>query len=201
MQVKLLFVPVVLIGAAITSPASAAVISFIEDPTGTGPIVVTTDIVGATITTSLESASLSVGNVTGTSTLIIAKALIQPGSMQREGGGMGVSDILDLFTFLSPAGAPIGFQALFQSDGENGIDTPSNLTLPNIVETGSLQTVFAGSVTLPGVGSTTLTVNAQSDLDAVPEPSTFALMGVGLLGFSIFRRRRSGSSVDTNRLM
>jgi hypothetical protein len=192
MKVKRLFIPLALVGVAMigTGPANAAVISFLEDPAGIGPIMVMTDISNAMIMTSIESASVSVGNVTGTSTLIIAKALTQPGSMQREGGGMGVSDILDLFTFLSPAGATIGFQAVFQSDGENGLDTPANLTPPNIPETGSNQLVFSGPVTLPGVGSTQLTVSAQSDLDAVPEPSPVVLIGVGLLGFGAMRRRR-----------
>jgi hypothetical protein len=192
MRTKWLFIPLALIGVAMigTGPASAAVISFLEDPAGTAVIGVSTDITGAVITTSIESASVSVGSVTGASTLIIAKALIQPGSMQREGGGMGVSDILDLFTFLSPAGAPVGFQAVFQSDGENGLNNPGNLTPPDIVETGSNQLVFSGSVTLPGgAGPTQLTVSAQSDVDVVPEPGTLVLIGVCLLGLGIMRRR------------
>src|SRR5258708_39150141 len=116
MEAKRLFVGLALAGAATieAGPANAAFISFIEDPAGTAVILVSTDIPGAIITASIESASVSVGNVTGPGTLIVAKALIQPGSTQREGGGMGVSDVLDLFTFLSPAGAPVGFQALFQ---------------------------------------------------------------------------------------
>jgi hypothetical protein len=174
-----------------TGLASAASISFIEDPAGIAPIVVNTDIVGATIETSLESASLSVGNVIGPSTLIEAKALIQPGSMLMEGGGMGVSDILELFTFLSATGATVGFQALFQSDNENGLPTPGNLTPPDIVETGTLQVVLSTSVTLPGMGPVGLTVSAQSDRDAnVPEPSTLALITASLIGLGIIRRRR-----------
>ena len=190
LEINRLFVSLALIGVAAvgTDSASAATISFQEDPLGIAPITVTTDIVGAVISTNLESASLSLGNVTGASTLIIAKALIQPGSMLREGGGMGVSDVLDLFTFLSQAGAPVGFQAVFMSDNENGIDTPTNLTPPDIVETGSLQLVFTGTVTLPGTGTTSLTVNAQSDVDVVPEPSMLVLTGLGLVGFGIVRR-------------
>ena len=96
-----------LVGAG---PASAAAISFIEDPAGIAPLVANTDIAGATIATSVDSASVSVGNVTMPSTLIVAKALTQPGSMQREGGGAGLSDILDLVTFVSD-GVTVGFRA------------------------------------------------------------------------------------------
>ena len=190
MKTILLFVPLALIVALIgTGSASAASISFLEDPADTASIMVSTDILGAMITTSIESASLSVGNVTGPGTLILAKALIQPGSMHMEGGGMAVSDILDLFTFLSPLGSTVGFQAVFQSDGESGLINPGNLTPPDIVETGGVQPVFAGSVILPTTGPTQLTVSVQSDLDAVPEPATLALIGVGLLGFGVGRLR------------
>jgi len=51
MNAKQLFIPLALIGVCSveTTPASAAVISFSEDPNETAAIVVTTDIVGATI--------------------------------------------------------------------------------------------------------------------------------------------------------
>ena len=64
---KNLLGPVALIGVCLvgTTPASAAFISFSEDPNGIAPIAVSTDIASANISTSIESASLSVGNVTG----------------------------------------------------------------------------------------------------------------------------------------
>ena len=205
MKTKRLFIPLGLIGVAMigTGPASAAVISFLEDPAGNAPIMVTTDIpnaviatgVGCVIATPAECASLSVGNVTGTGTLSVIMALTGPGTMHMEGGGGGVSDLLELFTFSSVTGAPIGFQALFESDGELGLPRPSGFicNAQNCrVETGTLQPLFTGSFTLPG-GPVDLLVNAQSDLvegpEGTPEPGTIVLFGIGLLGLGIMRRR------------
>src|SRR3984893_19286097 len=64
-----------------TGPASAAAISFIEDPAGIAPLVANTDIAGATIATSVESGSLSVGNVTGPSTLLLRREMTNQGTM------------------------------------------------------------------------------------------------------------------------
>src|ERR1700724_1858515 len=174
-----------------TGPASAASISFIEDPAGIAPLVVNTDIAGATIARSIESASLSVGNVTGPSTLLLKRAMTNQGTMTMEGGGGGVSDVLELDSFVSN-GATVGFLAMFRSDPETsparGIPTPQGLTLPNILEDGTLQllTPAGFSVTLPGIGLVNLAVSAQSDAvegpEVVPEPSTLALLSAGLFG-------------------
>jgi PEP-CTERM motif len=182
-----------------TGSASAAVISFSEDPAGTTPIVVNTDIVGATIAISVESASLSVGNVTGPSTLLLKRAMTNQRTMTMEGGGGGVSDVLELDSFVSN-GATVGFLAMLLSDPETsperGIPTPQGLTLPNILEDGTLQllTPAGFSVTLPGIGLVNLAVSAQSDAvegpEGVPEPSTLALLSAGLFGLGIIRRRR-----------
>jgi hypothetical protein len=182
-----------------TGPASAAVISFSEDPAGTTPIVVNTDIADATIAISVESASLSVGNVTGPSTLLLKRAMTNQGTMTMEGGGGGVSDVLELDSFVSN-GATVGFLAMLLSDPETsperGIPTPQDLTLPNILEDGTLQllTPAGFSVTLPGIGLVNLAVSAQSDAleapEGVPEPSTLALLSAGLFGLGIILRRR-----------
>ena len=182
-----------------TGPASAAVISFSEDPAGTTPIVVNTDIASATIARSIESASLSVGNITGPSTLLLKRAMTNQGTMTMEGGGGGVSDVLELDSFVS-SGATVGFLATFLSDAETsperGIPTPQGLTPPNILEDGTLQllTPAGFSATLPGIGLVNLAVSAQSDAvegpERVPEPSTLALLSAGLFGLGIIRRRR-----------
>src|SRR4029077_4775504 len=184
-----------------TTPASALMISFSEDPNETAPIAVTTDITNSFITTSFESASLSVGNVTGTSTLLFRRQMTNMGTMTGEGGGNGVSDVLSLFGF-GPAGAPpVGFLATFQSDTETGISPPRG-NFPSVVthllETGDLHllTPPGFSVTLPEVGLVDLAVSARSDaVERVPGP----VVGAGLPGLvaacggvllALARRRR-----------
>ena len=182
-----------------THPASAAVISFSENPAGTAPIAVNTDIAGATITTSIESASLSIGNITGPSTLLFRRQMTNMGTMTGEGGGGGVSDVLELDTFVSAAGATVGFRATFESNSETGISPPPGnfpVGVTNLLEDGTLQllTPAGFSVTLPGIGLVNLAVSAQSDAvegpEGVPEPSTLALLSAGLFGLGIIRRRR-----------
>src|SRR5262249_21344350 len=144
MNTKQKFVPMALIGACLVgiTPASALMISFSEDPNETSNIMVAANIPGAMMMTSLESASLSVGNVTGASTLLFRRQMTNMGTMTQEGGGNGVSDVLSLFSF-GPAGAPpVGFLATFQSDTETGISPPpgnfpSGVT--NLLENGELQ--------------------------------------------------------------
>ena len=127
--------------------------------------------------------------------------MVSMGTMTMEGGGNGVSDILELDSFVS-GGTMVGFLASFRSDP----DTVPEMGLPplgnfpagvtNLVENGSLQllTPDGFSVTFPGSGLVSLAVNAQSDADegpeGAPEPSTLALLSAGLLGLGIIWRRR-----------
>ena len=161
------------------SSASAISISFIEPISPTANITVTTDLVGATILTSpeLASVSISVPALVGLS-LSAAIAL-------REGSVTGpISDLLTVS--LTSSGV---LTASFQSDAEAGLPgTP----LVNLVETGLPQVAL--SVELGTLAS--LNITTQSDLAEggdnlapVPEPSTLLLFGSSLAGFGVLWRR------------
>jgi len=199
MKGKQLFVPLALIGVCLvaTTPTNAAFISFSEDPNGTAPILVSTDVVGASIAAGVEVGSLSLGDVTGPSTLIFRRQMVNTGTMTQEGGGNGVSDVLSLFSFTAGVSV-VGFLATFQSDSETGISPPPGnfpAGITNLVENGNLQllTPDGFSVSLPGVGVVSLAVSARSDAEEVrvPEPSTLALLSAGLLGFGMIRRLKN----------
>ena len=124
MKTKQLLVPLTLIALFVVgiTPADAAAISFSEDPNETAAIQVTTDIAGATIAAGAESASLGLGNVTGASTLVFRRQMINMGTMTGEGGGGGVSDILELDSFVLGE-AVVGFLATFRSDPDTVPET------------------------------------------------------------------------------
>ena len=166
---------VVALTLAWVGSANAISISFIEPISPTANIGVTTDLVGATITTSpeLASVSISVPALVGLS-LSAAIAL-------REGSLTG--PISDLVTVSLASGT---LTASFQSDAEAGLPgTP----LVNLVETGLPQ--LALSVDLSSVLSLSITTQSDLDLAPVPEPSTLLLFGSSLAGFgAVWRRYR-----------
>jgi hypothetical protein len=206
-----------LIGLGLLSigSARATTISFVEDPAEVAPIKVTTDIAGATVSSTLGTASVSIGVVTGTGALVLDIALIQPGTTDKTGGGEEVSDILRLLSFES-GGKVVGFEAIYLSnEGEIGLPNPGfpmNPTFcsttpgpgnrpkcgpnqPNseFVKTGA-PIAFLESVTLPGAaGPAELTVNVQSPLQDVPEPSALALFAAGLIAFGTLSQRKRRS--------
>jgi hypothetical protein len=69
--------------------------------------------------------------MTGPATLIFRRQMINMGTMTMEGGGNGVSDVLELDSYFATPGAgattptvAVGFRATFQSDSETGISPP-----------------------------------------------------------------------------
>jgi hypothetical protein len=204
------------LGVAWAGSADAALISFTEDPAEVAPIAVATDLTGATKASTLGNASLSLGNVTGTGNFLLNIALIQQGTGQQTGGGKGVSDILELLSFVS-GGSVVGFEAIYLSDkGGPGLPNPgfpahptycSTLGGPEPVcppgqpnsefeKTGGVMS-FSELVTVPGgSGPTALEVDIRSPLQGsaepktVPEPAGLALFGAGLVALGMLAQRR-----------
>jgi hypothetical protein len=132
-------------------------------------------------TTSPELATVSFGNVTGTSVVVASVALTEPGQPSV------VSDLLSIRLF------ELGAQVAFQSDAEAGLTIPpGQVSITTfLTETGLPQIAFSTTV----LGVLDLTISTQSDLDnglaPVPEPSTLLLFGSSLAGFgAVWRRYR-----------
>ena len=159
-------------------------VSFIEPSPG-GNIGVTTNISGATVVTGPESASLSLGNTTGTFGLFVQASFIEPGQPPENGIG-GVSDRVRWFDITSVGEQLVGSLITFESDMD-GIGLPAGcgaaVCIPDIVESGGLQLAFSGigGFFPPGVPRS-LTVFVQSDRDSIPEPATLLLLASGFLG-------------------
>ncbi len=156
--------------------------------TGTGFTLDGTQILAPSLGTA--SATVSEGSVasgpithTFTGQFVTSGALSSPtsGTIAFTEAGGGISDIL---TFSYTGGGPGGVATLtgsFVSDVEGG--TP--LVAPPGATLVSESTAFA-------FNNTNITASAISDAADVPEPSTLAFFGTGLviLGFAFLRRQR-----------
>jgi len=190
-------VPLALVGLILVwaGPASAFSISFIETGDETAPIVVSTDIPGATQASAPETA-------------LVTKTFFPPDffpELQTDGvfvfglteaGSSKISDIVTirLTTTLSTISFFTVFTqslvASFESDTEASLVDPGSF-FGLIEETGSPQVVFADC--LLAFHGECLTVTAQSDFTPVPEPSMGILVGtMGLIGIggALWRRSR-----------
>jgi len=174
MRPRVLFpLAVVALTLAWVGSASALSISFLEPVSPTDNIAVTTDILGATITTSPELASVSA--------IIPALAGVSATAAVGLREGSLTGPLSDLLTISLINGT---LSASFQSDTETPL---SGAPLANLVETGLPQ--LALSITLGDIATLSVTTQSDLDLSPVPEPSTLLLLGSSLAGLGAMWRR------------
>jgi len=112
-------------------------------------------------------------------------ALTEPGS----------ATISDLVYFTSiPGTTALEVEFVSDTEGVPLVIAPGSVLYGSATETGAVQNIPFGPQVTPLLPAGSLTVQVQSDLEAVPEPSILALAGTGgLLGLGLwgYRRRKA----------
>jgi hypothetical protein len=170
----------------LTTLAAPAVAQSVSDSlkVGTNPIKFLTEGSEPNLVSSLDIADSQ--GITGTETILLTEP--------------GTSDISDIVTASIDRLATTGIFVLsvtLISDTETPL-TFGSTPFESIPETGAVQDLTSDFTTAFDLNTGALpTIQVRSDQDAVPEPSTWALMtlGFGVLGGAGWRSRRRSVSI------
>jgi len=109
-----------------------------------------------------------------------------------EGPGGALSDLV-YFTSI-PGSTALEVEFVSDTEGVPLVIAPGSNLYGSTAETGLVQTIPFGPGVTPLLPAGSLTVQVQSDIESVPEPSILALAGTGgLLGLGLwgYRRRKA----------